>query len=181
MIVNATDRAATSLGVLGDVVFGDDLTVEGNLTVNRGLTVSDVATVNSFACTNGADIRLGLSVGFDMSPNAYGFITGCSAGIGNHVTVTGNLTVGGWISAKPFVSLRVATTGGTPSTGTSVATTGTPGTVSMSQYGFITNATVARGTPGTTTTSLRNKLCCDVQFPGQFISKSVSKCLVFRQ
>jgi hypothetical protein len=52
-------------------------------------------------------------------------------------TIGGNLTVGGFISAKPYVSLRVGTSGGTPSTGTSVVTIGTPGTVSLTQYVFL--------------------------------------------
>jgi hypothetical protein len=64
----------------------------------------------------------------------------------------GNLVVAGYMSAKPFVSLRVATTGGIPSTGTTTnpMTIGTVGTTTLAQYGFITNATVARGTVGAT-------------------------------
>ena len=54
----------------------------------------------------------------------------------SNCTIGGNLTVNGFIVAKPYASLRVATAGGTPSTGTTVALIGTPGTVSLFQYGF---------------------------------------------
>ena len=64
--------------------------------------------------------------------------------------MSGNLTVNGFIAAKPYASLRVSTAGGTPSTGTTVGTIGTPGTVSLVQYGFLTNVSVARGTVATT-------------------------------
>ena len=64
--------------------------------------------------------------------------------------MVGNLSVGGFIDARPFASLRVATAGGTPSTGTTVGTIGTPGTTTLVQYGFLTNVSVARGTVATT-------------------------------
>ena len=54
----------------------------------------------------------------------------------SNCTIGGNLTVGGFLVAKPYVSLRVGTSGGTPSTGTSTVTIGTPGTASFTQYGF---------------------------------------------
>ena len=62
----------------------------------------------------------------------------------------GNLTVNGFIAAKPYASLRVGTSGGTPSTGTIAGTIGTPGTVRLIQYGFVTNVSVARGAAATT-------------------------------
>ena len=68
----------------------------------------------------------------------------------DNVTINGNLTLNGFISARPYVSLRIITSGGTPSTGTVVRTIGTAGTATVSQYGFITNATTARGTAGLT-------------------------------
>ena len=67
----------------------------------------------------------------------------------SNCTIGGDLTVNGFIAAKPYASLRVATAGGTPSTGTTVGTIGTPGTVSLFQYGFLTNVSVARGTVAT--------------------------------
>ena len=66
------------------------------------------------------------------------------------LAVAGNLSLTSFISAKPFVSLRVITSGGTPSTGTTTGTTGTPGTVALTYYGFITSVTVARGSVGNT-------------------------------
>ena len=67
-----------------------------------------------------------------------------------NLIVIGNLSVDGYIAAKPFASLRVSTAGGTPSTGTTMGTIGTPGTVTLVQYGFLTNVSVARGTVATT-------------------------------
>ena len=61
----------------------------------------------------------------------------------------GNLIVNGYISAKPYASLRVATAGGIPSTGTAVGTIGTPGPVSLIQYGFLTNVSASRGAVST--------------------------------
>lgn len=72
------------------------------------------------------------------------------------VTITGKLTVTGIIDnvsyspSKPYVSLRVTTTGGTASTGTTIGTIGTPGTVSIANYGHRQDITVARGTAGAT-------------------------------
>jgi hypothetical protein len=68
----------------------------------------------------------------------------------SNCTIGGNLTVNGFIAAKPYASLRVATAGGTPSTGTTVGTIGTTGTVSLFQYGFLTNVSLSRGTAATT-------------------------------
>ena len=62
----------------------------------------------------------------------------------------GNLTGNGFIAAKPYASLRVGTSGGTPSTGTTVGTIGTPGTTNLVQYGFLTNVSLSRGIVGTT-------------------------------
>ena len=75
----------------------------------------------------------------------------------DNLTIDGNLTVNGFISARPYASLRVltgTTVGTTPSTGTAVGTIGTPGPVSLTQCGFLTNVSVARGTVGGTNTFL---------------------------
>ena len=69
----------------------------------------------------------------------------------DNVSIGGNLSLTGYLSAKPYVSLRVSTSTATPaapSTGTIAGTIGTPGTVSLAQYGFLTNVSVARGTAG---------------------------------
>ena len=52
--------------------------------------------------------------------------------------------------AKPSVSLRVTTTGGTASNGTATGSIGTVGTTTLAQYGFLINVTLARGTAGAT-------------------------------
>ena len=67
--------------------------------------------------------------------------------------VNNNVTINGFLAAKPYVSLRVLTSTATPavaSTGTTAGSIGTPGTVSLTQYGFLTNVSVARGTVATT-------------------------------
>jgi hypothetical protein len=61
-----------------------------------------------------------------------------------------NLTVNGFIAAKPYVSLRVATSGGTPSSVSgSTLTIGTAGTTTLTNNGFITPV-LSRGTAGAT-------------------------------
>ena len=70
--------------------------------------------------------------------------------VDDNFTIVGNLTVNGFIAARPYASLRILTTGGTPSTVTTVGNIGTPGTVSLFQQGFLTNVSLMRGTAGTT-------------------------------
>ena len=56
--------------------------------------------------------------------------------VSTHLVVN-DVTVNGFISAKPYVSFRVSTTGGVPSAVVGAATTiGTPGTVTISNFGF---------------------------------------------
>ena len=70
------------------------------------------------------------------------------------LSVGGNLTVTGYLSARPYISLRVATTGGTPSTVVAgsppTVTLGTPGTVALTHLGTNTTTVCTRGTPGNT-------------------------------
>ena len=67
------------------------------------------------------------------------------------LSVTGSLTVSGPLTVKPYISLRVSTTGGTLSTVSGSTTTlGTPGTVSLTHLGFNTTTVCTRGTPGNT-------------------------------
>ena len=69
------------------------------------------------------------------------------------LSVGGNLTVTGYLSARPYISLRVATTGGTPSTvsgSPATVTLGTPGTVTLTHLGTNTTTVCTRGTPGNT-------------------------------
>ena len=68
-----------------------------------------------------------------------------SLDVTGNTTIGGNLTLTGYLAAKPFVSLRVVTGGGTPSTATVI---GTAGLSVLNQYGFIQNVTLARGTAG---------------------------------
>ena len=68
-----------------------------------------------------------------------------SLDVTGNTTIGGNLTLTGYLAAKPFVSLRVITGGGTPSTATVI---GTPGASAVVQYGFISNVAVTRGTVG---------------------------------
>ena len=84
-------------------------------------------------------INNGISVGI-LQPTA-------SVGINcySSATIGGNLTVTGFISAKPYVSLNVVTSGGTPST---LSVIGTPGTMTVTNYGYTTSITSGRGTAG---------------------------------
>ena len=90
----------------------------------------------------------GMSVGIAMPTSAIALAVTGQGVFGGSLTVFGNLMVNAFIAAKPYASLRVATAGGTPSTGTTVGTIGTPGTTTLVQYGFLTNVSVARGTVG---------------------------------
>ncbi len=55
----------------------------------------------------------------------------------------------GCIAAKPYVSFRVSTTGGVASAVLGAATTiGTPGTVTITSFGFNTSVVCIRGTSG---------------------------------
>ncbi len=69
--------------------------------------------------------------------------------VGNS-TICGNLSVNGFIAAKPYAALRVGPPGGTPSTGTSAGNIGTPGTASFDSIWFFNNVSVARGTAAAT-------------------------------
>ena len=71
----------------------------------------------------------------------------------NNLTIAGNLIVEGFTDARPYVSLRVITSTAAPavaSTGTTAASIGTPGVVSLTQLGYNTSVSLARGTVGTT-------------------------------
>jgi hypothetical protein len=99
-------------------------------------------------------IEQAVVIGGAAPAEATGLYVSNNAIINKDLTVAGNLIVEGFISARPYASLRVSTgiTAGitTISTGTIAATIGTPGPVSLTQYGFVTNVGVSRGTVGTT-------------------------------
>ena len=74
--------------------------------------------------------------------------------INTPLIVNNNVTISGFLAAKPYISLKVTTSGGTPSTGITVypapTTIGTPGTATFVNIGYQTNVTLARGTPNAT-------------------------------
>jgi hypothetical protein len=85
-----------------------------------------------------------------VSSNSNSTIAGNLAVNGN-LTVGGDLSVTGFLSAKPYISLRIVTTGGTPSTvsgSPATVTVGTPGTVTLTNLGSNTTAVCSRGTSG---------------------------------
>ena len=88
------------------------------------------------------------------APNltATGYLVANTANVTSNLTVGGNLALTGYLAAKPYVSLRVTTGGGTPSTNPSgsTVTIGTPGLCVVVQNGFVTDAVVGRGTAGST-------------------------------
>jgi hypothetical protein len=70
----------------------------------------------------------------------------------NSASIGGNLTVGGFISAKPYISLRVSTSlfssGAISAIPSTTSTIGTAGAVTVFNYGYTTTVTTARGTAG---------------------------------
>jgi hypothetical protein len=83
-------------------------------------------------------------IGSGLSVNSIGLLVSNSGSFGGNLAVTGNLTVTGFISAKPYASLRVST-GTAGATASTASVIGTPGPVTLAQYGFLTNVSVARG------------------------------------
>jgi hypothetical protein len=82
-----------------------------------------------------------------------GGVTCSSLTVNDDLTVSGDVTLTSFLPIKPYASLRVLTSTDAPavaSTGTTEGTIGTPGTVSLTQYGFLTNVSLARGTVATT-------------------------------
>jgi hypothetical protein len=74
-----------------------------------------------------------------------------SLDVTGNTTIGGNLTLTGYLAAKPFVSLRVATGAGTATTiSAGLPVIGTPGFSILTQYGYIQNVSLARGTAGAT-------------------------------
>ena len=68
--------------------------------------------------------------------------------VGNS-TIGGNLTVNCFIAAKPYVSFKVSTTGGVPSTVSgSTVTTRSPGTVTITNFGINASVVCTCGTFG---------------------------------
>jgi hypothetical protein len=77
-------------------------------------------------------------------------IKSLSTVIDNGVTIGGNLTVNGFTNTKPYISLRITTSGGTPGTVLNgVTTIGTPGPSVGINCGS-SAVTLARGTAGAT-------------------------------
>ena len=98
-------------------------------------------------------IEQAVVIGGAAPAEAIGLYVSNNGIINGNLTVVGNLTVNGFTSAKPYASLRVLTSTAAPavaSTGTTSGTIGTPGTTTVTQYGFLTNVSLARGTTGTT-------------------------------
>jgi hypothetical protein len=141
--------------VINPISFATDLRIDPLL----DLSIANVTVTNSITCksikspsaASGIEIRSVnnalLGKVFDSGQTQlYSTLD-----VTGDTTIGGNLTLTGYLAAKPFVSLRVTTGGGTPSTlnaTTGVTTIGTPGAVVLVQNGFIQNVTVARGTAG---------------------------------
>ena len=95
----------------------------------------------------------GLSIGTAQSINAFGLTVANSAIVNNNLIVTNNLTVNGSLTVngfnviKPYISLRITTSGGVASTTTVIGTTGT---TTVANYGYTSSVTTTRGTVGAT-------------------------------
>jgi hypothetical protein len=130
-----------------------DITSTGN--INAGSATVTNLTCNSIkspSAASGVEIR---SVGNAILAKV--FDSGQtqlynSLDVTGNTTIGGNLTLTGYLAAKPFVSLRVITGGGTPSTVNTSGVTiiGTPGASLVTPYGYNSNVTIARGTAGAT-------------------------------
>jgi hypothetical protein len=125
------------------------ITTTGNAAITGSLSAADLTcnSIKSPSAASGVEIR---SVGNAILAKV--FDSGQtqlynSLDVSTNVTIGGNLTLTGHLAAKPFVSLRVITGGGTPSTATVI---GTPGASLVTPYGYISNVTLARGTAGAT-------------------------------
>jgi hypothetical protein len=123
------------------------ITTTGNAAITGSLTVGDLTcnSIKSLSTASGVEIR---SVGNALLAKVFdGGQTQLysSLDVSTNVTIGGNLTLTGYLSAKPFVSLRVMTGGGTPSTASVIGTAG--GSVVV-QNGFITNVVTTRGPVG---------------------------------
>ena len=106
-----------------------DIALTGNLVANNvGKTIT---------CTN-------LTAQGNLAVSANSTLSGSLA--------VNDLTVNDFISAKPYISLKVTTTGGSVSTvnGSGVVTLGTPGTVTLTHLGYNTTTVCTRGTPTNT-------------------------------
>ena len=143
-------------------------TFTGTVKTNEIDTVSPNNAVNVLSNLNVyGELRVDTIGNYDSLPSSISFVTPCVIGaalsnqpltvngtlIAKNVTISDTLScnalsVTGFIPAKPYVSGRVATTGGTPSSVSgSLLTIGTPGTTVFNNYGFITPV-LSRGTAG---------------------------------
>ena len=115
-----------------------------NVFINAPLLVNSVMTCENIKSIGTPGIKFLKSDG----TNALRIYDNGISQFSSNVIVDGSLTVGSFFANKPYISLRVSTSGGTPSTvdGTTV-TIGTAGTASLTQLGF-TTATCARGPAG---------------------------------
>jgi hypothetical protein len=98
-------------------------------------------------------IEQAVVIGEAAPVEAVGLYVSNNAVINGGLTVVGNLTVNGFTATKPYVSLRINTSGGTPTTvvtvgGVTTTTIGTPGTMTVQNYGYTSSITSARGTVG---------------------------------
>ena len=133
------DISITNLTASGSVAVGtitkrlaNDVTVDCDLALGATLLVDTINTSLADQITVQDNVVIG------------------STATNKNLTLNGNLSITGSISAKPYVSLRVVTAGGTASTNPSgsTLTIGTPGTTSLVNSGYNTTVAVTRGTAG---------------------------------
>ena len=153
-VYNGNDRAETAFSLNNSKVNGFSTyymnSVNSSGTINQ---TGKLFTGQSVMClTSTTDHSLKLGAGAGVVESQIEILGSGTRGvpIQTPTIIDSNLTVNGFISAKPFVSLRVITSGGTPSTGTTTGTIGTPGTVALTYFGFTTSVNVARGSVGNT-------------------------------
>ena len=123
------------------------ITTTGNATITGSLTAGDLTcnSIKSPGTSSGVEIRsvsnVLLAKVFDSGQSQ--LYSGLD--VSGSTTIGGNLTLTGYLAAKPFVSLRIVSGGGTPSTATVI---GTAGATAVVQNGYIQNVSTTRGTIG---------------------------------
>ena len=121
--LGATGNAlgATGNATIGGTVVAGNATVSGVLKAHQlrvtGTEANDGVTIQNVEGTEVAKFHNDYRCRFNGNTSIWG-----------DASISGSLSVAGFLAAKPYISFRVSTSGGTPSSATTV---GTPGVVTL--------------------------------------------------
>jgi hypothetical protein len=158
-VYNGNDRLETAFSLNNSKVDGFSTyymnSVNSSGTLNQTGKLFTGQGVMALLSTTNHSLKLGSGPAvLDVNPEPQIEILGTGTRgvtIKTPTIIDSNLTVNGFISAKPYVSLKITTSGGTPSTLLNgVTTIGTPGASVGITCGYTSAVTLARGTPGAT-------------------------------